>query len=165
MNPNKSITGALAIIRDGNGTILGRMMGVTINESYSRAEVRPVGTIRRVEAPVVAFAGSGSAQSVVINLIKYQENYVVDGLPDPIRELDANQFETQITLDAEGLELYLYKKVEDARDPVTRRITGTEVPFCKIKGLLIESMSFGISSGSLTMKDQSFSYTDPMTRD
>lgn len=156
MADTKTLTGALAIIRV-NGTPVGRMRNWRMTESMRRAEVMGLGTILTSEAPVTAWTGSISCDF-------YEINFKDTGIPGAIRrDLQTNQeFEDQLTLDSEGVQIDLFKKIADIIDPTTRQIKPKVVPYASIKRALIESDGMDLSEGSLSGHSQSFRYLDPV---
>lgn len=153
---DKVMHGALAIIRK-NGTAIGRMRNVRWNENLQRADVRGIGTILVAEAPVVAHAGTLTCDF-------YEVDFSKTGLPEAIRrDVQTNQeFEDNVLLNHDGIQIDIFKKVEDAVDPETGLKRAKAQPYAVIRRLLIESEGADISEGAISGHNQSFKYLDPV---
>lgn len=150
------LTGALAIVKK-NGTAIGFMRDISATENIARADVMGLGTILKSESPVTAWTGT-------LTCSFYEVDFNVTGIPDAIkRNLQTSQdFEDQLLLDEEGVQVDVFKKVEDFIDPVTKLRRAKAQPFATIKRVLIESDGFQISEGQLSGHNQSFRYLDPV---
>jgi hypothetical protein len=148
--------GALAVVRK-NGTAIGRMRNVRWTENLRRADVRGIGTIIVQEAPVVEHAGSLTCDF-------YEVDFSKTGLPEAIRrDVQTNQeFEDNVLLNYDGIQLDIFKKVEDAVDPDTGLKKSKVQPYAIIRRLLIESEGADISEGAISGHNQSFKYLDPV---
>lgn len=148
--------GALAIVRK-NGTAVGRMRNVRWTENLRRSDVRGIGTIIVQEAPVVEHAGSLTCDF-------YEVDFSKTGLPDAIRrDVQTNQeFEDNVLLNYDGIQIDIFKKVEDVVDPDTGLKKAKAQPYAIIKRLLIESEGADISEGAISGHNQSFKYLDPV---
>jgi hypothetical protein len=156
MEKDKALTGAIAIIKR-NGKAVGHMRDVTITETFNRAEVKQLGSILPLEKPVVGWSGSLSCGFYFIDLKK-------SGVPEAvIRQVQNNQqFENNLVLDGDGVQVDLYKRLQDIIDPETKKISPKEEPICTIRRALIESDNLTISEGGVSGKNQTFSYLDPL---
>lgn len=153
---DRAMHGALAIIRK-NGTAIGRMRNVRWTENLTRADVRGLGTILVQEAPVVSHAGTLSCDF-------YEVDFSKTGIPEAIRrDVQTNQeFEDNVLLNYDGIQLDIFKKVEDVVDPNTGLKKAKVVPHAIIRRLLIESEGADISEGAISGHNQSFKYLDPV---
>jgi len=150
------LTGAIAIIKK-NGVTIGKMKNIRATESTRRAPVRGLGTILPSESPVVEWSGSLSCSF-------YEVDFSKSGVPEAIRrDVQTNsEFEDQLLLDHEGVQLDIFKKVADVIDPETRKIKPKTVPYAIIKRCLINSDGFDISEAQISGHDQSFEFLDPI---
>lgn len=152
----ETLTGALAIIRV-NGTPVGRMRNIRVNENISRGDVRGLGTILTVEAPVVGWAGSVTCDF-------YEISFKETGITRAIRRDVQNnqQFEDNLLLNPDGVQIDVFKKIEDAIDPNTGlKIAGVE-PYAIIKRCLITDEGFDVTEGTVAGHNQSFKFLDPI---
>lgn len=149
-------TGALAIIKV-NGITIGRMQDVSVQEDPTRQEVRGIGEIIPLEAPVVSWAGRLTCSQMMIDFQK-------SGIPKAIkRDVQTNrEFADQLLLDTQGVQVDIFKKVEDAIDPNTGLIKPKLKPFAVVRQCLINSDGFSISEGAIVRRNQSFTTLSPV---
>jgi hypothetical protein len=148
--------GALAIVRK-NGTAVGRMKNVSWTEDFRREEVRGIGSVLVQEAPVTAHSATLTAEF-------YEVDFSKTGIPDAIRrDVQTNQeFEDNLLLNHDGVQLDIFKKVEDAIDPDTGLRRAKAQPYAVIKRLLIQSEGGNITEQQIAGHNQSFKYLDPV---
>lgn len=170
MAKDQALTGAIAIIKV-NGVAVGLMRNVRVNESMRRVPIRGLGSILPKEAPVTEWAGTLSCSF-------WEIDYKKTGIPNAIRRdvglgnaasqiasgINTTNFEDQLVLDSDGVQVDLFKKVTDVIDPNTGLITPKAVPYAIIGRVLIESDNISIDEGSIAGRDQSFSFLDPVIR-
>lgn len=170
MATGQVLTGALAIIKV-NGVAVGLMRNVRVNESMRRVPVRGLGSILPKEAPVTEWAGTLSCSF-------WEIDYTKSGIPNAIRRdvglgnqasqiaggINSANFEDNLVLDAEGVQVDLFKKVTDVIDPNTGLITPKAIPYAIIGRVLIESDNITIDEGNVSGRDQSFQFLDPVVR-
>lgn len=172
---SKVLTGAIAIIKVSTPTgqkVVGLMRDVRINESFRRQEVRGLGTILPQEAPVTEWRGTVSCSFFEIDWKKSGLEKAIRrdvGLANAASQLangnTATNFEDNLVLDDLGVTLNVYKKITDAVDASTGLIIPQATPYCIVTRCLIESESVNISEGSISGRDQSFVYLDPIVFD
>lgn len=160
---NEVMHGAIALIKVNNN-VIGKMKNVRVQENVRRQDVIGLGSIFLKESPVVGWTGTLSCSSFAIDL-------AADGIPNAFKRGFSNivsqalsgqsSMEDQLILDSTGVDVYMFKKVEDLIDPVTKIIKPKAIAFCIVRNCLIESDSFDISEGQLSGKDQSFKYLQP----
>lgn len=157
-NDTKVMHGALAIVRK-NGTAIGKMRNVRWTENISRGDVRGIGTILTSEAPAMAWGGSVSCDF-------YEIDFTTTGIPNAIRRdvQTKQEFEDQLLLDYDGIQLDIFKKVEDLIDPSTGLKTAKAIPYATLTQLLIESDGADITEGAISGHNQSFRYLGPVLR-
>ena len=151
------LTGALAVIRV-NGTAVGRMRNIRVSENVTRGDVRGIGTLLTVEAPPTGWAGS-------ITCDFYEINFKDTGIERAIRrDVQTNQdFENQLLLNPDGVQIDIFKKIEDVVDPNTGLKRATVQPYAIIKRCLITDEGFDITEGAVSGHNQSFKFLDPIT--
>lgn len=156
MAQQPTLTGSLAIVRY-KGTTIGLMKNISVTESFQRADVQGLGTILTSEAPTTSWRGS-------LQCSFYEFDFSKSGIPDALRRdvQTSQQFEDQLMLDNDGIQVDIYKKVSDIVDPTTGLIKAKVTPFAIVKRLLIESDGFDISEGQVAGHNQSFRFLDPI---
>lgn len=153
---SKVMHGALAVIRK-NGTPIGRMRNVRWTENTRRGDVRGIGRLTLAEAPALEHGGTLTCDF-------YEVDFSTTGVPDAIRRdvQTTQEFEDQLLLDHDGVQIDIFKKVKDVVDPETGLIRSTVQPYAIIKRLLIESEGADITEGAISGHNQSFRYLDPI---
>jgi hypothetical protein len=164
-NDTRTVTGAIALIKV-NGSVIGLMKTVRVQESVRRQPVRGIGTILPSAQEVVEWDGTLSCDSMLVD-------FKNGGVPGAIRRVFPNiasqvlngnsSFEDQLVLDGDGVQVDIYKKITDVIDVNTGIITPTTKPVAIVKNCLIESDSFDITEGSISGHSQSFKYLTPVT--
>jgi hypothetical protein len=156
MAQDKVLHGAIAIVRV-NGTPVGRMKDVRIQEAFQRSDVGGLGTIFTEEAPVTKFRGTLSCSFYEIDFKKSGINGAVR------RDVQTKQeFQDQLTLAYDGVQVDIFKQIEDVIDPNTKLIKSKLTPYAIVKRCLIENDSVVITEGAAAGRDQSFQYLDPV---
>lgn len=152
----KVLTGALAIIRQ-NGVAIGKMRNVRLQETIRRARVSGLGTILPQEQAAVEWSGTLSCSF-------YEINFFQSGIRNGIRRDVANkqEFENQLVLDSEGVQIDIFKKISDVVDAETGLIGDAIKPYATVTRCLIDNESIDISEGQISGRDQSFMYLDPV---
>jgi len=152
----KTFTGAIAIIKH-QGVAIGRMTSVNANESFTRIDVRGLGTIMPQESCVVQWNGT-------LTCSFFEIDYKRTGIPTAVfRNVQNNtDFENQIVLNYDGVQVDIYKRIQDVIDPVTKIVRPFELPYATIRRALIDSDSFNVSEGQVAGRNQSFRYLDPI---
>lgn len=164
MANNKVITGAIAIIKV-NGIAIGKMTNVRYQETIRRVPVRGLGTIIPSEQTVTEWDATLSCDSMSID-------FKNDGIKDALRRSFSNvgsqvfngneSFEDQLVLDSEGVQVDMFKKIEDVIDQYGVIKPKLE-PFAIVKRCLIEGEGFDLSEGTVGRKNQSFRCLSPIT--
>ena len=172
---NQVLTGAIAIIKVSTPTgqkTVGLMRDLRINESFRRQEVRGLGTILPQEAPVTEWRGTVSCSFFEIDWLKsglekeIRRDVGLANAASQVANGNTNpNFEDNLTLDDLGVTLNVYKKMQDAIDATTGLIIPNSTPYCIITRCLIESESVNVSEGTISGRDQSFVYLDPIVFD
>lgn len=170
MAQDQVLTGAIAVIKV-NGQPIGLMRSVRVTENTRRVAVRGIGSLLPKEAPVVEWAGTVSCSF-------FEISYEKSGVPNAIRRdvgvgnaisqiangNNQTNFEDNLALDTDGVQLDLYKKVKDVISS-TGLIVPKVVPYAIIGRCLIEGDNINIDDGNISGRDQNFMYLDPIVRD
>jgi hypothetical protein len=150
-----TLTGSLAIIRC-KGTTIGLMKNISVTENFQRADVQGLGTILTSEAPVTAWRGT-------LQCSWYEIDFKTSGFPGAIRRdvQTGQQFEDQLMLDNDGIQVDIFKKVADVIG-ADGLVKAKVQPFAIIKNVLIESEGFDITEGQVSGQNGSFRYLSPI---
>lgn len=156
--PEGVLTGALALVRK-NGTTIGHMRSVRVNENIGRGTVKGLGTIFTIEAPAVDHAGTISCEF-------YEVDFNTTGIPDAIkRDVQTNkEFEDQLLMNSEGVQIDIFKKIEDVVDPDTGLFKTKVKPHAIVRRCFIEVDGLDITEGAVSGHNQSFRFLDPILR-
>jgi len=155
--PDKVLTGALAIIRK-NGTAIGKMRNIRWTENVQRGEVRGIGTTLTSEVPPLAWSGSGSCEF-------YEVDFTTTGIGGIKRNVKTNQeFDDQLMLEGDGLQLDIFKKETDIIDPDTGLVIPKATPYAVLGQMFIESEGGDVTEGAISGHNQSFRYLFPIKR-
>ncbi len=158
MADGKVFTGALGVIRV-NGTPIAKVRNIRWTENVNRGDVRGVGTILTSEAPALTWGGS-------VSMDFYETDFATTGLPGAIKRfLQTNQdFEDQLLLDYDGIQLDIFKKELDVIDPATGLKKPKAVPYATLRHLLIESDGADLTEGAISGHSQTYRYLGPVLR-
>lgn len=150
------LTGALAIVRF-KGTAIGFLRSVSASENFGRADVQGLGTALTSEVPITSWRGT-------FNASQYEVDFSKALTPDSIRRdvQTSQEFEDQLMLDQDGVQVDIFKKVEDFVDPATNLKRPKAIPYAIIKNLFVETEGFNISEGQIAGHDFSGRYLSPM---
>jgi hypothetical protein len=150
------LTGAVAIIKY-RGKGVGHMRGITINENFQRQPVRELGSVIPLEVPMTAWDGTISCDFFEIDFKR-------SGIPQAvIRDVQNNtEFENNLVLDADGVQIDVYKREQDVIDPETKRITPKTTPYAVIRRAFITADNTNTNEGAVSGRNQSFMYIDPV---
>jgi len=149
------LTGALAIVKR-NGTVIGRMRNIRFTENTSLGEVRGIGTLLTIEAPALAHKGTWSCDF-------YEIDFGTSGIPQAIRRdvQTNNDFEDQLLL-ADGFQIDIFKKVEDAVDTNTGLKKSKAIPYASLRRCFIDTDGADTTEGAISGHSQSGIYLDPI---
>lgn len=155
-NELKVMTGSIAIVRK-NGTAIGKMRNVRWTENIGRGEVRGLGTILTSEAPALTWGGTVSCDF-------YEVDFTTTGVPDAIKRnvQTSQEFETQLLLDYDGVQLDIFKKVEDVVVDGLKK--SKNIPYVTLTQLLIESDGAEVTEGAISGHNQAFRYLGPAVK-
>lgn len=153
---NNVLTGAIAVVKV-NGQPIGKMRGITITENIGRQDVRGLGRITVAEAPAITHAGTLRAQF-------FEIEYKKSGFPNAVRRdvSTIQQFEDNVLLDTDGIQVDVFKKVEDFVDPNTGLRRAKLKPQYIVTRVLFESEDIDVNDGQISGRNQSFKFLDPI---
>jgi len=174
------LTGALAIIKL-NGSVIGKMKNISVNENISRGKVQGIGRLHPSELPALEWSGTVSCAFYSIDF----ESDGVAGIFDNTaatagigsgpttggnqgvirRVTSVNALMEHIALEGEGITLDIYKKIHDFTDATTGQKesdVNTQPMFAQVKGVHLERDSFEITENGLSGRNQEFAYTQPI---
>jgi hypothetical protein len=157
------LTGALAII-ELNGQPIGKMKNVRVSENFSRGRVSGIGELTPQEIPALQWNGTLSCSFYSID---FASDGVagIDGAPDKGITRVAGSLQEwvdHVLLQEDGVNISIFKKIEDAFDTTTGLIKSEKKEFAKIEGLFLDRDSFDISENGISGRDQEFTYKNPI---
>lgn len=159
MAKDRVITGAIALIKDINDNVIGKMRGIEVSENIQRGEVRGLGSMVPVEAPPLTWAGTLRCDFYNISFKKSQvPNAIVrDGV-------DVDKFENALALVESGVTVVIYKKIRDLNKDIENGVIPEEDSvYAKVEELYINTENFNINEGQVSGRNQSFVYLKPIT--
>lgn len=147
---NQVLHGALGIVKK-DGVTIGHMKSISVNENHALGRVMGIGEYEPVELPALQFSGSMQCDF-------YGVDFKTDGVPDAIKRSanSAQDVVDNILLNDEGVEVVLFKKVEDTIDPETGLVVATSAVYARVSGAFLETSSFNVSEGQISGMNQSF---------
>lgn len=150
------LTGAIAIIKS-NGQPIGKMRNVRVTETIRRQDVRGIGRITVAESPAIEHGGT-------ITCGWYEVDFQTTGVPNAIRRdvSTVQEFEDNILLDDDGVQIDIFKKIEDFVDPNTGLRKAKLVPHAIVTRVLIEQEDLDINEGQASGHNQNFKFLDPI---
>jgi hypothetical protein len=149
-------TAPLAIVKVG-GVAIGKMKTIQVNENIQRGTVQGLGELTPQEKPALVWAGTLSCGFYTIT---WQKSSIPNAITRNVNTL--KEFVDSLLLQEQGVTVELYKKIRANGAPTIGLIPSSLVLFCTISGLFLEGDNFDISEGSISGKNQSFSYLDPV---
>jgi hypothetical protein len=158
------VTGAIALIKV-QGEVIGKMRSVRAQESFRRVKVQGIGTILPSEQAVIEWEGTLNCEFMEVEFSKTGiTNAIRRAFPNIISQVANGEasFEDQLILDAEGVQVDIFKKVSDVID-ANGVIKPKLKPYASVRNCMIESDGFDISEGSIAGHSQSFKYLSPLT--
>lgn len=168
-NNSRALTGAVAIIKV-KGVAVGKMRDIRINDTFRRIRVsKGLGSIMPDEFAVTEWAGT-------LQCSFFEVDYLKSGIRDAIkRNFGADvesqiasgnnqpNFEDQLVLDIDGVDVEVYKKLTDVIDVNTGFNIPKTKPYVSIRGLFIETDNVTIQDGQVAGRDQTFHFLHAIT--
>jgi len=158
------LTGALAIIKL-NGQPIGKMRNIRVTENINRGRVSGIGELTPQELPALQWNGTVSCS---FYSIQYKSDGVagIDGNPDIGITREAGsiaEWAEHVVLQEQGVDIDIFKKVQDAIDPVTGLLKNNiPEPFARIEGMFLDRDGFDITENGISGRDQDFTYKNPI---
>ena len=158
------LTGALAIIKI-NGQPIGKMRNIRVTENINRGRVSGIGELTPQELPSMQWNGTVSCSFYSIS---WATDGVagIDGSPDIGITRTAStvaEWVEHVVLQEQGVDLDIFKKVQDAIDPVTGQLKNvTPEPFARIEGMFLDRDGFDITENGISGRDQDFTFMNPI---
>jgi hypothetical protein len=164
---NRVLSAPLAIIYL-DGTPIGKMRDIQLNEQYTRANVTELGNIYNVEVPIVGTNFTFTASASVIDLRRIGD--VKNGLVVDIN--DTEEVAKALILGELGCTLEVYRLVKTDKkqlaldskyDPAATNLAANSQPelLVKVQNCFIESRSFQLSDGQVATQQISGRYLTP----
>lgn len=158
------LTGALAIIKL-NGKPIGKMRNIRVSETINRGRVSGVGELTPQELPALQWNGTVSCS---FYSIRYEEDGVagIEGNPSTgvtRKAGSVGEWVEHVLLQEQGVDLDIFKKVQDAIDPATGLLKNNNPePFARIEGMFLDRDGFDITENGISGRDQDFTYMNPI---
>lgn len=158
------LTGALAIIKL-NGKPIGKMKNIRITENISRGRVSGIGELTPQELPAQQWNGTVSCSFYSIT---WKGDGVAGVAGTPVKGITReastiSEWVEHVVLQEQGVDLDIFKKVQDAIDPVTGLLkSNTPEPFARIEGMFLDRDGFDLTENGISGRDQDFTYKNPM---
>lgn len=149
-----TFTAPLCIVKR-NGKAIARIRSLRLNESIQRGEVQGLGNLTLDEVPPTRIRCSASFSSYTV---KFRDSAIPDGID---RTFDTVKDFVDNFLLKDGIQLDLYKKVEDTVDENGIKTAKLE-PFATIRDMFIDNDSMDVTEGNVSTRDQSFQYLTPV---
>lgn len=142
----QTLTGALGLIRV-NGEIIGGLYEVNITENHTRTRVNAgIGSIKAKEYAMTQYEGSLNANQAFIDL---QSSVGSRALKKNAQT--SEQWETSNILDSSvGIQVDIFKDVEDAIDTNTGLAISSRKPIAVISDLMVDSFGWNVSDGNFS---------------
>lgn len=150
------LTAPLGIIKV-NGIPIGKMRNIRINENISRGRVQGIGSLTLQEVPALSYVGTLSCDSYNVT---YKKSAIPDSLATSVQTVE--QFVDSVLLQEEGVEVQLFKKIPKAGQPKRGKIESSEEVLATVRNLFLDSKGMDIAEGSISGKNQSFTFTEPI---
>jgi hypothetical protein len=149
-------TAPLAIIKV-DGIAIGRMKTIQVNENIQRGTVQGLGELTPKEKPALSWAGT-------LSCAFYNVEFQLSSIPNAItRNVNTlKEYVDSLLLQEQGVSVELYKKVKQPGSPAIGNIQSQLQLYCTVSGLFLEGDNFDLSEGSISGKNQSFSFIDPI---
>lgn len=151
---SKVLTAPLVVVKK-NGVAVAKIRSLRLNESIQRGEVQGLGNLTLDEVPPTRIRCSASFS---LYTVTFRDSAIPDGIN---RTFDTLKSFVDNFLLKDGIQLDLYKKVEDSVDENGIKTAKLE-PFATIRDMYIDSDSMDVTEGNVSTRDQSFQYLTPV---
>jgi len=153
----QTITGPIALIKI-NGIVIGKIKDIRATENYSRGEVRGIGNLQAQEVPILSHAGTFSVESFLVDLNSQGVRELLNR-----NVISLEQFVNSITMNEQGIDIFIYKKIPKTINPTTKLVDEIEEqPIGVLRRCFLDNVSFNISEGQVSSHSQSGRFLDPI---
>lgn len=158
------LTGALAIIKI-NGQPIGKMRNVRVTENLNRGRVSGIGELTPQELPALQWNGTVSCS---FYSIEWKKDGIAGVEGSPVTGItrvagSIPEWVEHVLLQEQGVDLDIFKKIQDAIDPVTGLLKNNNPqPFARIEQMFLDRDGFDITENGISGRDQDFSYKNPI---
>jgi hypothetical protein len=152
----KVLTAPLALIKV-NGITVGKMRNIRCTETFRRGRVSGIGELTPQEVPALEWNGTLTCQF-------YEVKFKETGIPEGIKRTAPSllEFVDNILLQENGVDVVIYKKVENGINTATGLIESTIEPHATITGCFIDREGMDVNEGQISGHDQDFTYINPI---
>ena len=150
------LTGALALIKV-DGITVGKMKNVRITENFRRGRVSGLGEFVASEAPALEHSGQLQCEF-------YEVDYASTGIPGAMKRNapSIQAFVDNILLSERGVNVVVFKKVEDLVDPATGLVRPKPKVHVSVNRLFLDQEGMNVAEGQIAGHNQTFSFLDPI---
>ena len=152
----KVMTAPLALIKV-NDQVVGLMKNIRMTETIGRRKVTGIGRLTPKELAATDWDGK-------LDCSFHNISMEATGIPGALQRNvpDLQAWVDNVLLQEDGVDVVIYRKVEDGIDTTTNLINSKLEPFATVRGCFIDRDGFDISEGQISGRDQSFSYLSPV---
>lgn len=152
----KVLTAPLALIKV-NGVTVGKMKNLRITETFRRGRVSGIGELTAQEVPALEWNGTLTSEF-------YEIKFDVTGIPGAVKRKapSIQEFVDNVLLQENGVDIVIFKKVQDFIDPNTGLIRSKLREHATVNGAFIDREGMDISEGQISGHNQDFTYLDPI---
>lgn len=161
---NNTYTAPLALIMYNN-VVIGKMKGVRVNEQIQRGNVQGLGQLIPDEKPALSWSGTVQCDFYNIN---FTASNGQGNIPNAlIRQIPGGNYQAwtdSVTLQEIGVDLVMFKRQSSNLNSSQNYglIPGYNEPYASIRSMFLDSEGFDINEGSISGKNQSFTYLYPI---
>ncbi len=153
---DRVITAPLAIIKV-NGSAIGKMKGIRVNEQLQRGEVYGLGSLIPEELPPLKWMGTLSCDFYNIDFRKSQ-------IPGAIRRdvQTLTEWANNLLLQEDGVTVNIFTFKKSGVN--ARGLNEGDLQlYASIQGCFIDAENFDVNEGQVSGRNQSFKYLNPIT--
>lgn len=152
----KVLTAPIAIVKV-DGITVGKMRNITCTETFRRGRVSGLGELTPQELPATEWNGTMSCEF-------YEVDFRKTGIPEGIKRRAGSlqEFVDNVLLQEEGVDVTIFKKVQDGVDPQTGLLRSRLVKHATIKGCFIDREGLNVAEGQISSHNQDFTYVNPI---
>lgn len=157
---SSTLTGPLAVIKV-NGQVIGKMKTVRYNENLSRGRVGGLGTLNPMEVPAIAWDGTLSCESYLIefNATIFNDSDLGKSFYRKVQTIE--DFINTVLLQEQGLQVDVLRKVKASQDSKGVITPGFEV-FASFTGVFITRDGMEITENGIGGRNAEFNVINPV---